>query len=166
MIKDTFLNSSNAKQMWSFTMKKYFVTPVIVAIYLKNALRHFRLLFWSRWTEIQLEARSQRPLPSLRFSGRSEKQNGRPGLWFAETFSTSALKPLNGIQRNLTGSIISTSSTEFVVFGPIGKTKLSALVDSSKRWHIVLRCTISGPLCLLFFTSKQKHTRGDKGSKF
>ena len=32
------------------------------------------------------EARSQRPLPSLCFSGRSEKQDGRPGLWLAETF--------------------------------------------------------------------------------
>ena len=41
------------------------------------------------------------------FSGRSEKQDGRPGLWLAETFSTSPLKPLNGTQRNLTGSIIS-----------------------------------------------------------
>ena len=89
-------------------------------------LRHFRLLFWNRWTEFNQtwqEARSQRPLPSLCFSGRSEKQDGRPGLWFAETFSTSPLKPLNGIQRNLTGSKISTSSTKFVFFGPIGKTR-------------------------------------------
>ena len=39
------------------------------------------------------------------------------------TFSTSSLKPLNGIQRNLTGSRISTSSTKFVFFGPIGKTR-------------------------------------------
>ena len=38
-------------------------------------------------------------------------------------FSTSPLKPLNGIKRNLTGSKISTSSTKFVFFGPIGKTK-------------------------------------------
>ena len=66
---------------------------------------------------------SQRPLPSLCFSGRSEKQDGRPGLWLAETFSTSPLKLLNGIQRNLTGSKISTSSTKFVFFGPIGKTR-------------------------------------------
>ena len=57
------------------------------------------------------------------FSGRSEKQNGLPGLWLAETFSTSPLKPLNGIQRNLTGSKISTPSTKFVFFGPIRKTK-------------------------------------------
>ena len=32
-------------------------------------------------------------------------------------------KPLNRIQRNLTGSKILTSSTKFVFFGPIGKTK-------------------------------------------
>ena len=164
-------------------------------------LRHFRLLLWNSWTEFNetcQEARSQRPLPSLCFSGRSEKQDGRPGPWLAETFSTSPLKPLNGIQRNLTGSKISTSSTKFVFFGPIGKqrwppwpligwdifdfysetadwnwtkldrkqdlnvlyqvcvfradqkTKMAALADSSKRWHIVLRCTICGPLGLLF----------------
>ena len=89
-------------------------------------LRHFRLLLWNLWTEFNetwQEARSQRPLPSLCFSGRSEKQDGRPGLWLAETFSTSPLKPLNGIQRNLTGSKISTPSTKFVFFGPIGKTR-------------------------------------------
>ena len=89
-------------------------------------LRHFRLLLWNRWTEFNetwQEARSQRPLPSLCFSGRSEKQDARPGLWLAETFSTSPLKPLNGIQRNLTGSKISKSSTKFVFFGPIRKTR-------------------------------------------
>ena len=57
------------------------------------------------------------------FVGRSENQDGCPGLWLAETFSTSSLKPLNGIQRNLTRSKISTSSTKFVFFGPIGKTR-------------------------------------------
>ena len=89
-------------------------------------LRHFRLLLWNHWTEFNetwQEARSQRPLQSLCFSGRSEKQDGRPGLWLAETFSTSPLKPLNGIQRNLTGSKISMSSTKFVFFRPIGKTR-------------------------------------------
>ena len=43
-------------------------------------LRHFRLLLWNRWTEFNetwQEARSQRPLPSLCFFGRSEKQDGR-----------------------------------------------------------------------------------------
>ena len=57
------------------------------------------------------------------FSGRSEKQDGRPDHWLAEAFSTSPLKPLNGTQRILTGSKISTSSTKFVYLGPIGKTR-------------------------------------------
>ena len=89
-------------------------------------LRHFRLLLWNRWTEFNetwQEARSQSPLPSLCFSGRSEKQDGRPGLWLAKTFSTSPLKPLNGIQQNVIGSKILTPSTKFVFFGPIGKTR-------------------------------------------
>ena len=84
-------------------------------------LRHFRLLLWNGWKEFKetwQEARSQRPLPSLCFSGRSENQDGCPGLWLAETFSNS-LKPLNGIQRNLTGRKISMSSTKF---GLISKT--------------------------------------------
>ena len=57
------------------------------------------------------------------FRADRKNEDGRPGLWLAETFSTSPLKPLNGIQRNLTGSKISTSSTKFVFFGPIGKTR-------------------------------------------
>ena len=97
-----------------------------MAALVSDWLRQFRLLLWNDWTEFnetRQEARSQRPLPSLCFSGRSEKQDGHPGLWLAETFSTSSLKPLNGIQLNLTGSKISTSSTKFVFFGPIGKTR-------------------------------------------
>ena len=89
-------------------------------------LRHFRLLLWNRWTEFNKtwqEARSQSPLPSLCFLGRSEKQDGRPGLWLAETFLTSPLKLLNGIHGNLSGSKISKPSTKFVFFGLIGKTR-------------------------------------------
>ena len=89
--------------------------------------RHFRLLLWNRWTEFNetwQERRSQRPLPSLCFSDRLEKQDGHPGLWLAETFSTSPLKPLKGIQRNLTGSKISKSSTKFVFLGQISKQKV------------------------------------------
>ena len=52
-----------------------------------------------------------------------KKQDGRSGVWLAETFSHSPLKRLNRIQRNLTGSKISTSSTNFVFFRPIGKTR-------------------------------------------
>ena len=72
-------------------------------------LRHFGLLLWNRWTEFNKtwqESRSQRLLPRLCVSGRSGKQDGRPGLWLADTFSTSPLKSLNGIQRNLTRSRI------------------------------------------------------------
>ena len=76
------------------------------------------------------------------------KQDGRPGLWLAYTFLTSPLKPLNWIQWNLTGNKISTSSTMFVLFGPISKQK--RLPWPQKRWHIVLRCSICGPLGLLF----------------
>ena len=89
-------------------------------------LRHFRLLLWNRWTEFNetwQEARSHCPLPSLCFSDWSEKQDGRPGLWFAETFLTSSLKQLNRIQWNLTGNKISTSSNKFVLLGPIRKTR-------------------------------------------
>ena len=89
-------------------------------------LRHFQPLLCNRcmeFNETWQEARCQRPLPSLCFSGWSEKQDGRPGLWLAETFSNSPLKPLSRIQRNLTGSKISTSSTKFVFFGAIGKTR-------------------------------------------
>ena len=96
-------------------------------------LRHFRLLLWNRWTEFNetwQEARSQRPLPILCFSDRSEKQDGCPGLWLAETFSTSSPKPLNGIQWNLTGSKISMSSTKFVFLGPIGNTRWPP-------WHLI-----------------------------
>ena len=94
---------------------------------------HFRLLLWNRWIEFNetlQEAISQRLLPSLCFSGRSEKHDGRSGLWLAETFSTSPLKPLNGIQGNFTRSKISTSSTKFVFFGPIGKTRWPP-------WHLI-----------------------------
>ena len=88
---------------------------------------HFRPLLWNRWTEFNKtwqEARSQRPLPSLSFSGRLEKQDGHHVLWLAETFSISPLKLLNRIQRNLTGSKISMFSTNFVFFRPMSKQKL------------------------------------------
>ena len=65
-------------------------------------------------------------------------------------FSTSPLKMLNGIQQNLTGSKISTSSTMFVLFVPTSKQNWPPWSIPQKRWHIVLRCTICGPLGLLF----------------
>ena len=67
----------------------------------------------------------QDSMSSIRFGffGSIGKHDGRPGLWLAEIFLTFPLKPLNGIHRNLTGSKISTSSTTFVFFGPIGKSR-------------------------------------------
>ena len=84
-----------------------------------DLLRHFRLFLWNRLTEFNetwQEARSKCPLPILCVSDRSEKQDGRPGLWLAEIFPTFPLKPLNRIQRNLTVNKISTSSTKFLWF--------------------------------------------------
>ena len=98
-----------------------------------DLLRHFQLFLWNRWIEFNKtwqEARSQHPLPGLRFSGRSEKQDSRPVLWLAETFFTSPMKPLNGIQRNLTESKFSTSSTKFVFFGLIQK-------NIWPPWHLI-----------------------------
>ena len=92
-------------------------------------LRHFRLLLWDCWLEFNktwLEARSQHPLQSLCFAGPSEKQDGHPDLWLAETFSTSPLKLQNGIQQNLTGSKITMSSTKVVFFWLIGKIRWSS----------------------------------------
>ena len=72
----------------------------------------------NRVMETWQEARSQCPLQSfVLFWADPKKQNGRPGLWLAETFSTSSLKLLNRIQRNLTGSKISLSTTKFVFWG-------------------------------------------------
>ena len=84
-------------------------------------------------------ARSQRSLPSFCFSGRSETQDGRPGLWFAETFLTSSLKLLKGIQWNLTGSKTPTSSTKFVFFGDDRKNKMAALAsDWLRQFRLLL----------------------------
>ena len=86
-------------------------------------LRHFWLLWNSltKFNETWKESRSHSHLPSLCF--RVDGKNKMAALaseWLAETFSTS---PLNGIQRNLTGSKISTSFTKFVFCRSIGKTK-------------------------------------------
>ena len=102
-----------------------------VAALASDWLRHFRLFPCNRWiayAETWLEARSQIPLPSLCFLDRSENQDSRIDLWLTETFSTSSLHPLNGIQQNWTGSKISTSSTQFVFFGSIRKQKLPSLI--------------------------------------
>ena len=57
---------------------------------------------------------------------RADRKNKMAALWLAETFSTSPLTPLNGIQWNLIGSKISTPPTKFVFFVSIGKNKMAA----------------------------------------
>ena len=106
-----------------------------------NWLIHLLFLPRNRWTEFNetwQKARSQRPLPSLCFLGYSEKQDGRPGLSLADTFSTSPLIPLNRIQQNWTGSKISTSSTKFVFYGLIGKKMAALASDLLRHFRILL----------------------------
>ena len=64
-------------------------------------------------------------MPSIKFEffGLIGKTRWPPGLWLAESYSTSPLKPLNGIRQSLTGSKSSMSSTMFVFFGLIWKTR-------------------------------------------
>ena len=97
-------------------------------------LRHFRFLLWNHWIEfnkIWQDARSQCPLISLRFSGRSEEQDGRPTSDLPRHFDFSSvtaeqdstkldrkqnfnvLYQVRVIRRNLTGSKISMSYTNF-----------------------------------------------------
>ena len=118
-------------------------------------LKPFRLLLWNRWTEFNetwQEARSQRPLPSLWFFFLADRKNKMADL------ASDGLRHFRLVLWN--------SSTEFkenwqearsqrplpslCFFRANQSTKMSALADSSKRWHIVLRCTICGPLGLLF----------------
>ena len=66
-------------------------------------LRHFRLLLWKFATEGMKNSTSS--TKCVFFSDRSEKNRHRC-LWLVETCLTSALKPQNRIQRNLTGSKI------------------------------------------------------------
>ena len=89
-----------------------------------DCLRHFPLLLWNCWIEFNetwQEARSQRPLPSLCFFGSIGKTKWPS--W-----------PLIGRD----------------IFNFLWNS-WKLLADLSKRWHIVLRCTICGPLGLLFY---------------
>ena len=126
-----------------------------MAVLASDWLRHFQLLLWNCLTEFNetwQEARSQCPQPSLWFSGRSEKEDGSPGLWLAETFSTSPLKPPNRIQRNLTGSKISTSST-ILLLVKFRWIPFSSLEEKTKMSQPIRR-----PVRPPFFLIGQKNT--------
>ena len=105
-----------------------------------DLLGHFRLL-WNCWTELNetwQEARSQRPLPSLRYSGQSEIQDGRSenkmaalaSEWLRHFQLLLWTRWTARIQPNLTGSKISTSSIKFVFFEPVWNTRWPP-------WHLI-----------------------------
>ena len=58
---------------------------------------------------------------------------------------TFPLKPLNGIQRNLTGSKILTSSTKFVFFGAEKWIKIATLANPSKKVAHCTQVDVMGP---------------------
>ena len=91
-------------------------------------LRHFRLLLWNQWTEFNetwQEARSQRPLPSLCFSGRSGKKRWLPWpLIDCDIFDFSdetAERKSTKFDRKQDDNVL----YQVCVFGPIWKTRWS-----------------------------------------
>ena len=135
-------------QVWGFQTDRKTKMAAIAS----DLLKHFQLLVWNRWMEFNItwqEARSQCPLTSLcGFFGPIGKPRWPP--WpLAETFSTSCLKPLNGIQRNLTGSKISTSSTKCCLFFGWSENKngrpgiwLSEIFSTSSLQISISMCSI------------------------
>ena len=74
---------------------------------------------------------------------RADRKNKMAALasdWLRH-FSTSSLKPLNRIQRNLIRSKILMSSTKFVFFWTIGKNKIAALTSDWLRQFRLLVLT-------------------------
>ena len=139
-------------------------------------LRHFRLLLCKRWTEFNKtwqEARSQRPLPSLCFSGRSEKKMAAPssdwlrhfrllffGLpwplicWYILNFSSETTEWNSmKLDRKQGPNVL----FQDCIFRANQETKMAVLANLSNRWHMVLRCTICGPLGLLLTFRKWWH---------
>ena len=111
-----------------------------------DLLIHCRLLIWNCWTEFnetRQEARLQCALPSLCFSRLSKKNKMATLASDLLRYFRLLWNALNGIQRNLTGSKISTSSTKFVFFRQISKQKWPSCPDSmtmlGQRWHRVVR---------------------------
>ena len=86
---------------------------------------YFRFHLRNCWNLTKLNMKQELNAIHLAWGFQADRkfQESCLGLWLAETFSTSSLKPLNGIWQNLTGSKISTSSTKFVFFMPIRKTR-------------------------------------------
>ena len=97
---------------------------------------YFQLLLWNHWTEFEEAWQEARSQGNLVFFGLIGETRWPPGLWLAETFSTTPPKPLNGIRWHLTGRKISTSSIESVFYGLIGKPRWPP-------WHLIRGDTFS-----------------------
>ena len=88
-------------------------------------LRHFCLLLWNCWMGFnKLDMKQDLNVLYQVYVFQANQKNKMATLTSdcLRHFRLS-LEPLNGIQQNLTGSKISTSSTKFVFFGPIRKTR-------------------------------------------
>ena len=109
-----------------------------------DCLRHFRLL-WNRWTEFNeswQETRSQRPLPSLCFSDRSENKMAALASDCLRHFRLLLWNRWIKFNENLTGSKILTSSTKFVFLRLIGKTRMPPwLLICWDFFYLVAYCT-------------------------
>ena len=93
-----------------------------------DCLRHFRLLLWNRWTEQNLtKSKISSSSAKFVFFGPIGKTKWPPRRLISWDISTSPLKPLNGINRNLTESKISASSSmEVYVLGVDRKIKMAS----------------------------------------
>ena len=99
-------------------------------------LRHFRLLLWNRRMEFDKtwqEARSQCPLPSLCFSGRSKKQDGCPGLWLAETYFDFSSETTERNSTKLDRKQDLNALYQVCVFWADRKNKMAALASDLPR---------------------------------
>ena len=117
---------------------------------------HFWLLLWNCWKEFKETrqvARFQRPLPMLCFLGGLEKQDGLLGSvigWDIFDFSSeTAERNSTKLDRKQDLNIL----YQVYAFGADRKHKLPWPI-CQQRWHIVLGCTICGPLGLLLYDIK------------
>ena len=86
---------------------------------------------WTALNETWQEANTQRHLPSLCISGRSENKDGLPGLWLAETFLTSPMQALNGILWNLIESSLCSLIGSYLIGSKFLHFELCNLIGST-----------------------------------
>ena len=118
-------------------------------------MKHFRLLLWNGWMEFNetwQEARSQYPLPSL-FLGLIRKTRWPPWpligwdiFYFSETVEQNSTKLDRKQDLNVLYQVCFFRADKYTRKGWPCQS-----IQSWVQWlHIVLRCTLCGPLVLLF----------------